>query len=453
LKDRNRLFCIVLSVLLPPLVILALATTDLVHSRKSLTTLARLYIEHFTEKLAAYIGSDGTFGPDDDAAFYYSFDKCAHGFLTFPGRFPTYFAVFSKEGKFIYGSKKLMNAMNKENPEVPMGHAHEIGGMSDRLTVAKSPAAGGKFLVVGGVAWEDMFGAAAMAFFLWPILTVLAAIWGVVTVWNLFYSVINPINILEHATSTLQWGSETIKLQLPGANPQIIRMRDTLERLSRGACRTIKANRTYVNDLVNVQEDERTKISRDIHDGPLQDVTALIQRLRLARNADNTEEDTKRELDLAEKIAFTTMKEMRALCDFLNPPWLELGLSQALTELTERQSLQYGVKIYLGFDESIETSDNVTLAFFRVVQEAVTNSVHHGEAKNIWIDLKHNQTGGIELTIQDDGHGFDIKDTADLRAEGHRGLSNMEERMSLVGGSLKIISYRGEGTCIRGSLP
>jgi signal transduction histidine kinase len=90
-----------------------------------------------------------------------------------------------------------------------------------------------------------------------------------------------------------------------------------------------------------------------------------------------------------------------------------------------------------------------------VVQEAVTNSVQHGEAKNIWIDLKRGGTGGVELTIQDDGHGFDIKegDTANLRAEGHRGLSNMEERIALVGGALKIISYRGEGTCIRGVLP
>jgi signal transduction histidine kinase len=93
-----------------------------------------------------------------------------------------------------------------------------------------------------------------------------------------------------------------------------------------------------------------------------------------------------------------------------------------------------------------------------VVQEAVTNSVRHGEAKNIWIDLKRGETEGIELTIQDDGHGFDIKEggTADLhslRSEGHRGLSNMEERMALVGGTLKIISYRGEGTCIRGLLP
>jgi signal transduction histidine kinase len=145
---------------------------------------------------------------------------------------------------------------------------------------------------------------------------------------------------------------------------------------------------------------------------------------------------------------------MRALCDFLNPPWLELGLPQALTEHTERQSLQYGVNIFLGIDKDMEFSNAVTLAFFRIVQEAVTNSVRHGEAKNIWIDLKRTPDE-MELIIQDDGQGFEMKasGTADLRANGHRGLSNMEERMALVGGRLKIISYFGEGTCVRGLIP
>jgi signal transduction histidine kinase len=331
----------------------------------------------------------------------------------------------------------------------------EIGGRGGRFTIAGYPAAGGKFQVVGGVAWSDMPGIAAASVFLWPILIAAAAIWCAATIWNLTYRVIRPINFLERAVSSLKWGSETMEVPMIAANSQIRQMYDTLAQVSKEAYDTMKANRIYVIDLVNVQEDERSKISRDIHDGPLQDVTALIQRLRLARSPGNTEEDTRKELDLAEKIAFATVKEMRSLCDFLNPPWLELGLSQALTELTERQSLQYGVKIYLGVDEDIEAPDAVTLAFFRVVQEAVTNSVQHGEASNIWIDLKRNASGSIELTIQDDGNGFEIKegDIAALRAEGHRGLSNMEERMSLVGGKLKIISYRGEGTCVRGSIP
>jgi signal transduction histidine kinase len=301
-----------------------------------------------------------------------------------------------------------------------------------------------------------MPGDTIVSVFLWPILIVFVAFWGMLAVWNLMHKVLRPISQLSIAVGALKWGREVLSARLgDDANPQVSKMRDALLNLSKDAVKTIEANRKYMNDLVTVQEDERAKISRDIHDGPLQDVTALIQRLRLARDKGNTEKDTARELDLAEKIALTTVKEMRSLCDFLNPPWLDLGLAQALTELTERQSMQYGVKIFLSVDESLELPDAETLAFFRVVQEAVTNSVRHGEAKNIWIELAKNDEGGIEMNIQDDGHGFEIREgtTADLRAEGHRGLSNMEERMSLVGGRLKIISYKGEGTCIRGFLP
>ena len=286
-------------------------------------------------------------------------------------------------------------------------------------------------------------------------LIALMALLSIIAVIRLVLRVLHPIENLENAVSSLKWGYEPLTFDMSKASPQVRDMGETLHRISLAAIAVVNEHRSHVNDMVHVQEDERTKISRDIHDGPLQDVTALIQRIRLARRPDNTEEDKQRELDLAEKIAFATVKEMRSLCNFLNPPWLELGLSQALTELTERQSVQYGVKIFLGVDEDIPLSDTITLAFFRVVQEAVTNSVKHGEAKNIWIDMSRNEEGSITLTIQDDGHGFDTKkdSRAELRAEGHRGLFNMEERMSLIGGRLRVISYKGEGTCIRALLP
>ena len=283
----------------------------------------------------------------------------------------------------------------------------------------------------------------------------MTAIISIIAIIRLVRSVLYPIGNLENAVSSIKWGHEPLSFDGSGASPNMRRIGEALYRLSLDAIDLVEEHRNHVNDMVQIQEDERSKISRDIHDGPLQDVTALIHRIRLASRPNNTEEDKQRELDLAEKIAFTTVKEMRSLCNFLNPPWLELGLPQALTELTERQSLQYGVKIFFGVDEDIPLSDNITLTFFRVVQEAVTNSVKHGEADNIWIDLSRNAEDGITLTIQDDGHGFDSTETgrAELRAKGHRGLFNMEERMSLIGGRLKIISYRGEGTCIRALLP
>jgi signal transduction histidine kinase len=456
LKFRDRLFYLVLSVLLQPIGILLFAMADIIYSQRNIETFARLYVEHVTENTVrrlsySALGSDVSVYDDRELGVYSNI-----GYLMGLKRFPTHLAILSDAGDFFYGSERLQRIVEGNGAQIPIGYAGEMTSGNERFTITKYPSPDRTFWVVGAISWMDMAGRTAASLFFWPFLIALVSLWGVFSVTNLWRAVVWPIDRMEEEVSSLRWGFEELDGKLPGpVAPQVRRMYETLFSVSRDTLKTIQANRRYMNDLVSAQEDERTKISRDIHDGPLQDVTALIQRIRLARDAGASAEDSKMELELAEKIAIVAVKEMRALCDFLNPPWLELGLSQALTELTERQSRQYGVKIFLGVDETLDLPDTVTLAFFRVVQEAVTNSVRHGEARNIWINIKKNDDGGIELTIQDDGHGFDIKkgDTADLRAEGHRGLSNMEERMTLIGGRLEIISYKGEGACVRGLLP
>ncbi|MDR1885533.1 MAG: sensor histidine kinase [Synergistaceae bacterium] len=420
-------------------------------------TLARLYVENFTENLASHLDSMENSPVYTDIFFESAFGGNSEiGHYMLFRRLPAFFAVMNSDGVPIYCSERLRDIVEKVSPPLPIGMAREIYSPSgEQFTIAVLPSEGGKFTVAGAISWRDMPKTATMAMYLWPLMIVFAAAWGTFSLRHLWQMVIHPIQKLEEEVSNLRWGYEKLSEAPINAIPDIRNMQSALIEVSKNTMKTMTVNRICMNDLVSVQEDERTTISRDIHDGPIQDVTALIQRIYLARRPDNTEEDSRRELDLAEKIALATVKEMRALCDFLNPPWLELGLSQALTELTERQSLQYGVRIFLGVDDTLNLSDAVTLAFFRVVQEAVTNSVRHGEAKNIWVDVKRNDDGEIELTVQDDGHGFDMPEgeIAELRFEGHRGLSNMEERMTLAGGRLKIISYPGEGTCIRGLIP
>jgi signal transduction histidine kinase len=432
---------------------------DIMYTNKSIETFVRLYVGHFTENAAKQLDKGGLYTLRDDPSAtgqFQQFGKLAHSDLL--GYYPTYFAIFSKNGDFIYGSEKLRIAASVLDAGRLSNGADEIAFESvfegERFTISKYPALDGAYWAVGAISWRDVPDTADISIFLW-LLIILMTLWCASTIMRLMNKILRPIIRLEKAVSSLKWGYDTLDLgTFNTATPAIRHIYDSLVKVSNDVVNTVQENRLYMSDLVNVQEDERMKISRDIHDGPLQDVTALIQRMRLARLPDSTEEDRQRELDLAEKIAFAAVKEMRALCNFLNPPWLELGLSQALTELTERQSVQYGVKIFLGVEDDLDLSESVTLAFFRVVQEAVTNSVKHGEAGNIWIDIAKTDDG-ISLTVQDDGHGFDMKtwDKANLRAEGHRGLSNMEERISLVGGSLKIISYKGEGTCIRALLP
>lgn len=462
MKRKSRLFLLALSVFLPPVCIMLLAATDLVYSQKSIETLARSYVENLTGNLARKIErgdepASALFGDTPSYTKYEpneSYDENSGlNALAGLGRLPGLAVLLDGDGSVIHGSRRLSDLVERAGTSFPVGTATEVYDMQgERFTVCAFPAR--EYLVVGAISWRDLPGSTLRTLYLWPLLIGGFGLWSALAIWRLWRRVIIPLGDLESEISALHWGEETLAERDMGAIHELEKVRDTIARVAREAIGRVRTIRSCMNDLVNVQENERTTISRDIHDGPLQDVTALIQRIHLARRLDNTEEETKRELDLAEKIAMATVKEMRALCDFLNPPWLELGLDQALTELTERLTTQYGVRIFLDIEEEMELSESVTLAFFRVVQEAVTNSVRHGEAKNIWIDVKRNDDG-IELNIQDDGNGFELREDGPsaLRVEGHRGLSNMEDRMALVGGRLKIISYPGEGTCIRGLIP
>jgi signal transduction histidine kinase len=457
LKRKSKLFYLALSAFLPPVGVILLSVFDLFYSQRNIETLARSYVENFTEIVVSRIEKSGPdfyhMGVIDTMeSFAGVWGLHSHAVL---GRLPALVAVLDSSGEFMYGSSQLRDISEAVVNDFQFGMAREVSDSSgERYTICILPVFMGRYTVIGGISWNDLPGAAWRATYIWPILICSVGLWSTISIWRLWRGVIIPLGNLEKEISSLKWGDEVPSGDYSSAVHELQKLKDSFSSLAQDAISKVTFIKNCMSDLVGVQEAERTKISRDIHDGPLQDVTALIQRLHLARSPDNTQEDTIRELELAEKIAMVSVREMRGLCDFLNPPWLDLGLQQALTELTERQSSQYGVRIFLDVDEDIEFPENVTLSFFRVVQEAVTNSVRHGDAKNIWVDVGKTEKG-FELCVQDDGYGFDMhkSGTAGLRAEGHRGLSNMEERLALVGGELKIISYPGEGTCIRGFVP
>ena len=208
---------------------------------------------------------------------------------------------------------------------------------------------------------------------------------------------------------------------------------------------------------VAYSEEERERISREIHDGPLQDVTALVQRLRLLA-LDVSDEQTINNLVNAEKVAMIGVKEMREFCNNLTPPWLDLGLRHSLAELCNRMSSQLRVQIDLEVENGDDYDDeslpaSLCLAFYRVVQESINNSVNHGGATFVSVQLEK-RDDRITMRIEDNGKGFNMPDDVkELRVQGHRGLSNMKERIRLAGGSLEITSALGIGTIISCEVP
>ncbi|MBQ3448178.1 MAG: sensor histidine kinase, partial [Synergistaceae bacterium] len=208
---------------------------------------------------------------------------------------------------------------------------------------------------------------------------------------------------------------------------------------------------SYVKDVVRAQEQERLDMAREIHDGPLQDVTALLQQIHMTLDEDDDESAEVR-IRRAEIIAKSVVRELRALCDELAPPWMDLGLSEAVTELAERLSQGYDIQIVSDFDDAsreLDIDNEKILSLLRIIQEAVSNAVRHGGASEVHIHFR--MSGNlVTMMIADNGKGFDAANInhETLRVEGHRGLASMTERMSLMGGSVRINSKLGKGTNI-----
>lgn len=375
------------------------------------------------------------------------------GFVTEDLAIPGMFAVYDEFGTLLYGTPNVPLLSFLTNQPFANRKANKIRGPDGSYyTISIYPVLRKNLYVLAAVSWNQLLGPMVPLTTFWPFMVGILGLIGIFAVFIMWQKVIMPLKDLEEEVSTLKWGEEVPQKNAPEAVSELQRLRSALVMLSHSAIDKTILSRRYVNDIVKVQEEERSRISREIHDGPLQDVTAVIQRLRLLSSDLDSPEKIKDRISEAENAAMASVKEMREVCNNLTPPWLDLGIAQALTELSERQSSQLGIKIRLDLDEVREISNDVTMAFFRVAQEAMNNSANHAKAKEITVFLR-DLGDKIVLKIEDDGEGFIVpEDITELRIKGHRGLSNMQERMSLVGGTLSI-SSSPKGTVIICELP
>lgn len=281
-----------------------------------------------------------------------------------------------------------------------------------------------------------------------------AVLVGIAALWR--YLIIPVRNIVERVRN-MAWGEETPDFE-QAALYEVAALSDVIEKSAAAAMEREQLRVRYISDIVQVQEDARKRLARELHDGPLQSVVAAIKRVQLAQNG--AEPKTREKLDEAERISQYAANEIRNYCDELSPSWLALGLSSAMEELSERLALAYDVEIDLAVDDSRDDLERISqecaLAIVRILQEAVSNSVRHGSASKIDVSLSVGN-GSLSFSVRDNGVGCgDLADAPDferLRIEGHRGLSNMHERVQLLGGKLDIRSAPGEGCIVAVRVP
>jgi signal transduction histidine kinase len=204
--------------------------------------------------------------------------------------------------------------------------------------------------------------------------------------------------------------------------------------------------------IVQVEEDERKKLARKLHDGPTQSIAAIAMRLNYLRMMLDREQDLQQaaeELTRVEELARRTTKEIRHMLFTLRPLVLETqGLQVALEQYISKLAETDPTPIYLEASREVDhlLDQNAQGVIFYIVEEAITNARKHGQAENVWVRL-YIQGDIFVAQIEDDGCGFDV-DAVQVRYDerGSLGMINMHERAELIGGTLTIVSAIGEGT-------
>lgn len=204
--------------------------------------------------------------------------------------------------------------------------------------------------------------------------------------------------------------------------------------------------------MLDVQENERRHIARELHDEIGQALTAVKLKLESLDNCSGPECRTPIRHSVA--MCDDTLARVKGLFLGLRPPQLDdLGLVAAVRWHLDQQAREAGFDAYFHADDLPRLVPGLETAIFRVIQEALTNAVRHAEARHVSVKLEAYR-GALQIKVRDDGRGFDVAAGRPLQARGEcMGLSGMEERITLLGGRFDVRSEPGKGTMVWAEIP
>jgi signal transduction histidine kinase len=252
---------------------------------------------------------------------------------------------------------------------------------------------------------------------------------------------------LQEAQATLEERVRTRTGELAEANRELDLHRAEQERLA-------QERRMLLNRVITAQEEERQRISRELHDEAGQSLTALGLGLEAAMAELRTgqREDLEERLQSLTHVASAAIEELDRLVHDLRPAQLDhLGLVATLRWYATQIRFQSGVATRLSVQgQARRLQPELETALFRIAQEALTNAARHAGASLVEVVLSF-EPDRLSLEVRDDGAGFDAEATSVAPAS--VGLIGMRERAQIVGGVLVVRSRPGEGTQISVTVP
>jgi len=267
--------------------------------------------------------------------------------------------------------------------------------------------------------------------------------------------------VAEGGTSYLEARSSAVPTSPPG---RLLMIRDvTASKVAEQTIRTLNQflqdrdeDRTRLLRRTNAAiEGERNRIARDLHDGPIQGVSAAALSLEAVKLMLESGDVTGGR-ELLRKVVAELSEEavnLRRVMSDLRPPLLEQrGLIPAVIELCARAQRELQIPVKVVTSPNSEVPNDVETLAYRVVQEALSNISKHSFASNVAVRIE-TAAGNLQVEISDDGQGFDPTNARDFLASGKVGLASMRERAELAGGTFTIRSAPGSGTIVMAILP
>ena len=207
--------------------------------------------------------------------------------------------------------------------------------------------------------------------------------------------------------------------------------------------------------LLSAQEEERLRISRDLHDAIGQTLTGINVGLATLKNEAATDSrNLSGAITRAQQLVERSMKTVHQFAWELRPTLLDdLGLVPALRSYTRTFAERTGVRVRFAADAKTYALDaDRTTALFRVAQGALSNVERHARARSARLILK-SLPGALRLEVRDNGRAFNVPRMHTSRTNRHLGLLVMRERVEMVGGTFLIESSRRRGTTVRADVP
>ncbi len=333
------------------------------------------------------------------------------------------------------------------------GFAIVVAGDGEQMLAAFAPVGGTGWVVLVQEPVEGLFGPILRLSSLGPIVAIGAGILSLLVLTVGWRTIVRPLQSLVGATEQVSWGDYSAISNPVGGVQEVRDLHSALAEMVERIQGYQAGMRDYLGAVTRGQEAERARLAQELHDGPVQELIALGQRVEMVQRFVERGETERARLLLKEtrRAELKTVEELRRLIGALRPIYLEdLGFLPALEMLVQQTAERTTARVRLENECTVyRLASEVELAAYRIAQEALNNALQHARAQNIVVHVRCDQEG-LTLTVTDDGAGFTLPQRPDLfTQDGHFGLVGMQERVTRLGGVLQIHTAPGEGTRIR----